>query len=85
MIEKEKDRHVVCGLKRATVVITMFGVTCSHLLNGTLSLEEDAAPQQLGEDAAHGPDVNGRPIVPAAHQHFWRSVVLSHHLLGHVP
>lgn len=56
----------------------------AHLLNGALSLEQDASSQQLGEDAAHGPDVNGRAVVPAAHQHLRRSVVLRHHLLGHV-
>lgn len=55
-----------------------------HLLNGTLSLEEDASPQQLGEDAAHRPHVDGRAVVPAAHQHLRRPVVLSHHLLRHV-
>lgn len=59
-------------------------VSCSHLLNGALGLEEDASSQQLGEDAAHGPDVDGRAVVAAAHQHLWRPVILRHHLLGHV-
>lgn len=56
----------------------------SNLLDGALSLEQDASAQQLGEDAAHRPDVDGRAVVPAAHQHLRRSVVLRHHLLGHV-
>lgn len=56
----------------------------AHLLDGALRLEEDAAAQQLGEDAAHRPDVDGRAIVAAAHQHLRRPVVLRHHLLGHV-
>lgn len=57
----------------------------SHLLDGALSLEEDSPSQQLCKDAAHRPDVDGRAVVPAAHQHLRRPVVLGHHLLGHVP
>lgn len=57
----------------------------AHLLDGTLGLEEDAAAQQLREDAAYRPDVNGVGIVAAAHEDLWSSVVLSHHFLGHVP
>ena len=30
-----------------------------YLLNGTLSLEEDASPQQLSKDAANRPDIDG--------------------------
>jgi len=55
-----------------------------HLLNGALRLEQDAPPQQLSEDAADRPDVDGRAVVPAAHQNLRRPVVLGHHLLGHV-
>lgn len=55
-----------------------------YLLDGTLGLEEDASAKQLGKDAAHRPDVDGVGIVPAPHQDLWRSVVLRHHLLGHV-
>lgn len=55
-----------------------------HLLNRALSLEEDASPQQFCEDAADGPNVDGRAVVAAAHQHLRRPVVLRHHLLGHV-
>lgn len=55
-----------------------------YLLDGTLGLEEDASAKQLGKDAAHRPDVDGVGIVPAPHQDLWRSIVLRHHLLGHV-
>lgn len=55
-----------------------------QLLDGALGLEQDPPAQQLGEDAAHRPDVDGRPVVPAAHQNLRRPVVLGHHLLGHV-
>lgn len=57
----------------------------AHLLDGTLGLEEDAAAQQLGEDAAYRPDVDGVGIVAAPHEDLRSSVVLRHHLLGHVP
>lgn len=60
------------------------GTTRTHLLNRALSLEEDASAQQLREDAAHWPDVDGRAVVSAAHEHLRRPVVLRHHLLGHV-
>lgn len=56
----------------------------THLLNGALRLKEDAASQQLCEDAADRPHVDGRAVVPAAHQHLGSSVVLRHHLLSHV-
>ncbi len=55
-----------------------------YLLDGTLGLEEDASAKQLGKDTAHRPDVDGIGIVPAPHQDLWCSVVLRHHLLGHV-
>lgn len=56
----------------------------SYLLNGTLGLEEDASSQQLSEDAAHGPDVNGVGVVTTPHEDFWGAVVLRYHLLSHV-
>lgn len=56
-----------------------------HLLDGALSLEEDASAQQLCKDAAHGPDVDGVGVVAAPHEDLWRSVVLGHHFLSHVP
>lgn len=57
----------------------------AHLLNGTLRLEEDAPAQQLGEDAAHGPDVDGVGIVAAPHEDLRGPVILRHHFLSHVP
>ena len=64
--------------------VSYLGGFPSHLLDGALSLEEDPSSQQLSEDAPDRPDVDGRAVVPAAHQHLRRSVVLSHHFLGHV-
>lgn len=57
----------------------------SYLLNGTLGLEEDASPQQLSEDAAYRPDIDGVGIVAAPHEDLRSSVVLCHHFLSHVP
>lgn len=57
----------------------------SYLLNGTLSLEEDAPTQQLCKDAAHRPNIDGVGVVPAAHKDLWCSVVLRHNFLSHVP
>lgn len=76
------QEHVVLDdLCEKAVLNTSVG---EYLLDGTLSLEEDASAKQLGKDAAHRPDVDGVGIVPAPHQDLWRSVVLRHHLLGHV-
>lgn len=56
-----------------------------HLLNWTLRLEENAAPQQLSEDAAHRPDVDGVWVVPAPHEDLRSPVILCHNFLSHVP
>lgn len=48
-------------------------------------MEEDASAQQLSEDAAYGPDIDGVGVVAAPHQDLWSSVVLRHHFLSHVP
>lgn len=56
-----------------------------HLLNGTLGLEENAPPQQLSEDAAHGPDVDGVGVVAAPHEDLRSPVILCHNFLSHVP
>lgn len=55
-----------------------------QLLNGTLSLEQNAPTEQFAENAAHRPEVDGRRIVASAHQDFGRPIVLRHDLLGHV-
>jgi len=55
-----------------------------ELLDGGLSLEEDAAAQQFAEDAADAPHVHSRRVVLGAHQDLRRAVVLRHHLLRHV-
>ena len=52
---------------------------------GALCLEQDPPAQQLSEDAAHRPDVDGVGVVAAAHEDLRRAVVLRHHLLRHVP
>ena len=46
-------------------------------------LEEDPAAQQLAEDAADGPDVDGVGVVLGTEQDLWGAIVLGHHLLGH--
>ena len=56
----------------------------THLLDGTLCLEKNAAAQQLPEDAADGPYVDRLRVVACPHQELRRTVVLGHHLLGHV-
>ena len=46
-------------------------------------LEEDAAAEELSEDAADGPHVDGVGVVLGAHEDLGRAVVLRHHLLRH--
>lgn len=55
-----------------------------YLLDGALGLEEDASAKQLGEDAAHGPNVDGVGVMAASHEDLRGAVVLRHHFLGHV-
>lgn len=55
-----------------------------YLLDGALGLEEDASAQQLGEDAAHRPDVDGVGVMAASHEDLGGAVVLRHHFLRHV-
>lgn len=55
-----------------------------YLLDGTLGLEEDASPQQLSEDAAHRPDIDGVGVMAAPHEDLRSPVVLRHHFLSHV-
>ena len=57
----------------------------ADLLDRTLRLEQDAPTEQLGEDAADRPDVDGRRVVLSAHEELGRPVVLRHHLLRQVP
>ena len=54
-----------------------------HLLNGGLSLEEDAAAEEFAEDAADAPDVDGGRVVTRPHEDLRGPVVLRHHLLRH--
>ena len=46
-------------------------------------LEEDAAAEELAEDAADAPDVYGVGVVLGAQQDLGGPVVLGDHLLGH--
>lgn len=55
-----------------------------QLLDGTLGLEEDSPTQQLAENAADRPQVDGVGVVLGAHQDLGRPVVLRYNLLGHV-
>lgn len=54
-----------------------------QLREGSGGLEEDAPGEEFGEDASHGPHVDGVRVVPAAHQQFRGPVVLGHDLLSH--
>lgn len=62
----------------------MFNVK-AHLLNGALGLEENAPPEQLSKDAAHGPDVDGVGVMAAPHEDLRSPVILCHNFLSHVP
>ena len=56
-----------------------------HSIKSVLAyLEEDAAAEELAEDAADGPHVDGVGVVLGAHEDLGRAVVLRHHLLRHV-
>ena len=65
---------------------------CSHSQHLSLStvlgagsyLEQYPPAEQLPEDAADGPDVDGVGVVLGAEEDLWRPVVLGDHLLGHV-
>lgn len=59
-------------------------MSCTHLRDWTLSLEEDPSAEELGEDAAYRPHVHGRGVVLAPYQDLRGAVVLGHDLLGHV-
>ena len=54
-----------------------------YLLHRRRGLEHDPPREQLGKDAAHGPDVHGRAVVHGAHEDLWGSVVLRDDLLRH--
>lgn len=71
-------------MNKVTHVILFYENRC-YLLNGTLGLEKDASPQQLSEDAAHRPDIDGVGVVATPHEDLWSSVVLCHDFLSHVP
>ena len=63
---------------------------CSHsaasltVLGAGSYLEQYPPAEQLPEDAADGPDVDGVGVVLGAEEDLRRPVVLGHHLLGHV-
>ncbi len=59
---------------------------CVHhyLLYGALSLEKNTPAQQLCEDAAYRPDIYRWSVMLASHQNLRSTVILRHHLLGHV-
>ena len=71
-------------LNEKPVIKELFEPDVAYLLHGTLGLEEDAPAEQLGEDAADRPDVDGGRVVLGAHQDLGRPVVLRDHLLRHV-
>ena len=64
---------------------------CSHSQHLSLStilgagsyLEQYPPAEQLPEDAADGPDVDGVGVVLGTEQDLWGAIVLGHHLLGH--
>lgn len=56
----------------------------TDLLNGTLSLEQNSATQQLSKNTADGPDVDPWVIMFGPHKDLWSTVVLSHNLLCHM-
>lgn len=54
-----------------------------QLSQGRESLEEDAAGEEFGKDASHGPNVNGVRVMTTAHQQFRGPIVLGHDFLRH--
>lgn len=56
----------------------------SHLLNGTLCLEQNATAQELAENATNRPNINRGRVMSRTHQDFRCSIVLRNHFLSHV-